>query len=171
MDPTKAIKGLTAAAAIAIPLIVISEGIREKAYLDPPGNPTICYGHTKGVKLGDVKTKEECVVLLAEDVRQKEAAVDRLLKVEVSPYVKAALIDFAYNAGEGALAQSSMLRYINAGNIRAGCEAFTRCTTDAQGRKSGWGCGFAGGVQYSALIKRRVEERDLCLKGVDPCQQ
>ena len=35
------------------------EGLRLKAYLCPAGIPTIGYGHTKGVVLGQVCTKEE----------------------------------------------------------------------------------------------------------------
>ena len=46
------IRAAVAAATISIATIVVStyEGIETKAYLDPVGIPTICYGHTATAK-------------------------------------------------------------------------------------------------------------------------
>ena len=41
-----------------------AEGLRLSAYLCPAGIPTIGYGHTKGVKLGDTCTKEQAEIIL-----------------------------------------------------------------------------------------------------------
>ena len=40
---------LVLATALAVP----AEGLRQKAYKDPVGIPTVCFGSTKGVKMGD----------------------------------------------------------------------------------------------------------------------
>lgn len=162
----KILASFTGALALAASLAIPFEGEYHVTYLDPPGIPSICFGHTTGVKVGDKATREQCVVYLKEDLQQKQAAVNRLLKRQVSPYVEGALIDFAYNAGEGNLAASSMLRKINAGDIRGGCEAFAACEILPDGRKSGWGCGFAQGLELNGLKKRRIAERDMCLQGV-----
>lgn len=154
------------ATALAATMIMGFEGKSLVAYLDPPKIPTICYGHTSGVKLGDTATDQECVVFLQQDMLQKEHGVNRLLKVPVSPYVKAALIDFAYNVGEGALASSTALRHINAGRILEGCNALETCVKAQDGRMVGYGCGWAGGVMYKGLQKRRQAEAEMCRKGI-----
>ena len=53
--------------ALTLSLISGFEGVRQAAYLDPVGVPTVCFGHTQGVMLGDTKTLEECHDLLAEE--------------------------------------------------------------------------------------------------------
>lgn len=162
----KALKGMGVAVGIAAAIAIPFEGEKLIAYLDPPGIPSICYGHTQDVKLGDKATHEECVVHLGQDMQQKEKAVNRLLKRKVSPYVKGALIDFAYNTGEGNLATSSILRKINAGDIAGGCKRIIACDTLPSGKKAGYGCGFSKGVEYNGLKRRRLEEYNTCMKGV-----
>lgn len=44
------------------------EGLRLKAYIDTVGVRTIGYGHTKGVKKGDVITREQAEAFLDEDI-------------------------------------------------------------------------------------------------------
>ena len=46
--------------AVAVSVVGGFEGLRQSAYLDPVSIPTICYGETRGVKLGDTRTKAEC---------------------------------------------------------------------------------------------------------------
>jgi len=49
------------------------EGLRNQAYPDIVYGwdlPTICYGHTKGVKRGDYKTDEECEELFKQDMKE-----------------------------------------------------------------------------------------------------
>lgn len=58
-------KGAGAAIVLALPMVAHYEGLRTKAYLDAVGVPTICWGETENVKLGDVKTKEECDKMLS----------------------------------------------------------------------------------------------------------
>ena len=47
------------------PLQVASESVRNHVYLDLVGVPTICFGHTKGVSLGDHMTDAQCAALLS----------------------------------------------------------------------------------------------------------
>ncbi|MGK4387745.1 glycoside hydrolase family protein [Ectopseudomonas oleovorans] len=64
--------------AIALPLVGAHEGRNLAAYLDPVGIPTICYGSTAGVTLGQTRTAAECDALLAAELGEAIAAVDRL---------------------------------------------------------------------------------------------
>ena len=95
------------------------EGLRLKAYKCPAGVWTIGYGHTSAagspaVNPGMEITKEEAEEILKHDMVQYEAGVERLVKVELTQGQFDALVDFAYNAGVGALAKSTLLKKVNA---------------------------------------------------------
>lgn len=142
---------VTGALALGVAIVSQFEGLRTKAYLDPVGIPTICYGSTAGVKLGQTRTVEECKELLAGELGKSMAEVDRLVKVPLPDTRKAALGSFVYNVGETAFARSSMLRKLNAGDWRGACNELPR-----------WS--YAKGVQLPGLVKRRAAERELCLR-------
>lgn len=78
------------------------EGLRLEAYLDPVGVPTIGYGHTSGVKLGQKISQEQAEAFLAQDLKKAESAVDAL-KLPLNPNQKDALSSFTYNCGAGNL--------------------------------------------------------------------
>lgn len=65
----------------AIDLIKSFEGYRTRAYLCPAGQPTIGYGHTKGVQLGDTLGGEsEAVRLLQSDLQSHAERVSRVFR-------------------------------------------------------------------------------------------
>lgn len=143
---------------IAVPLIGKWEGLRTQAYLDIVGVPTICYGSTRGVSLGMVKTKAECDALLREEVAEyrdgwldyvTDEAQDRWLPAKRD----AAYTSLAYNVGIRAAGRSTATRRLNAGNIRGGCTAI------------GW-WNRAGNRVIRGLVNRRTEETELCMDGV-----
>lgn len=55
-----------------ISLIKQFEGCKLKAYRCPAGVPTIGYGHTKGVKMGQAITQEQAEEYLREDLEKYE---------------------------------------------------------------------------------------------------
>lgn len=81
------------------------EGFREKAYKDTGGVWTIGYGFTKGVKEGDTITREEAEKRLKEEIEAHSQYLKSLLAsgVKMSQNQYEALLDLAYNAGEGAV--------------------------------------------------------------------
>jgi lysozyme len=94
-----------------------------------PANPklaTACYGRLQGAKIGTHRTKPECDAQLREDLNKVSAQVSGLLRVKVTQGQFDALVDFAYNAGITNLANSSLLRYVNAGNFVAAGKEFNR---------------------------------------------
>ena len=111
------------AAALAGILIQTQEGRVYVPYHDPGnGTLTVCDGHTgPDIIPGHRYTDAECNAFLAKDEATAERAVDRLLKVPVSRFQKAALIDFAYNKGAGNLTKSTLLRKTNAGDEAGAC--------------------------------------------------
>lgn len=81
-------------------LIKKYEGCRLKAYLDPVGIPTIGYGHTSGVKLGQTITQAEAEAYLQKDVEKSEKAVDKYSSTyHWTQSQFDALVSFAYNIG------------------------------------------------------------------------
>lgn len=93
------------------------EALRLTAYLCPAKVMTIGYGTTriegKPVPAGLTITKEKAEQLLAHDSAQFVAAVNRLVTVRLNQNQFDALVSFAYNAGVGALQQSTLLSIIN----------------------------------------------------------
>ena len=67
--------------ALAVAFIGGWEGLRLTAYPDrlAGGLPTVCYGETRGVSLGDSHTKAECDATLEAAVVQFETGLDRCM--------------------------------------------------------------------------------------------
>lgn len=128
-------------------LIKKFEGCELKAYKCPAGVWTIGYGHTYGVKKGDIITKEQAEHWLNNELEKFTSYLENLLTVEVTENQFAALLSFIYNLGYNNLKNSTLLRKINSGDITASDE-FLRWNK-------------AGGVVLKGLIKRREEEKKL----------
>ena len=64
-------------------LIKKFEGCKLEAYLCAAGVPTIAWGRTKDVKMGDTCTQEEADAWLDEELEEYEAYVDKAVKVEL----------------------------------------------------------------------------------------
>lgn len=148
--PRRLVAGVATAITLAIPLIAGFEGKENSAYLDAVKVPTICYGHTAGVKVGDYKTDAQCWTLLVEDARVANAAIDRLVTVPLPDHVRASLISFVYNVGSGNFAGSTLLRKLNSGDIAGACNQLPRWV-------------YAKGVKLNGLVRRRSAERAVCL--------
>lgn len=131
-----------------IDLIKRFEGCRLKAYKCPANVWTIGYGHTGNVKPNDVITQEQAEELLKRDLISFENSVSKLIKIAVTQNEFDALVSFAFNVGVGALANSTLLKLLNAGNTKGASEQFGRWV-------------YAGNKVLEGLIKRRNAEREL----------
>ena len=90
------------------------EGLRLEAYLDAAGVPTIGYGHTHHVTLGDRLTEYWADQLLREDVRNVVRDISQLGVVRTQGQMDA-LVSFAFNLGIGRLLRSTLLKKIRSG--------------------------------------------------------
>lgn len=81
--------------------------------------PTIGYGCTRGVKMGDVWTREKAEQMLRVEIDAHAARVERLVTVELSQHEYDAVVSFDYNCG-GLTAKggkpSKALKRLNAGD-------------------------------------------------------
>ena len=125
-----------------------AEGLRLSAYLCPAGIPTIGYGHTKGVKLGDTCTREQAEKWLENDFFMAKQDVKAVVKVPLSENQLDALASFVFNLGARKLIQSTLLKKLHAGDYSGAAAEFDKWV-------------FAGKVKLNGLIKRRAKERKL----------
>ena len=143
----------------AVELIAVSEGLRLAAYRCPAGVPTIGWGETEGVQMGDTCTKEQADRWLCEDVTDRAKQVRELCKVAPSANELGAFVSLAYNIGMGAFAKSTALRQHNAGQHQAAARAIEL-----------WDKARVGGVlqPLPGLTARRAKERALYLTPDEP---
>ena len=93
------------------------EGLRLEASLDPAGVPTIGYGHTRGVRMGDRISRYWAEDLLRRDLRVAEDGVNALGVAKTQGQFDA-LVSFVFNLGIERLEQSTLLRRIRDGDSR-----------------------------------------------------
>lgn len=109
---------------IAAALVKKFEGCRLEAYRCPAGVPTIGYGHTVGVRLGTRITEEKADQLLTLDLEHFARELRPSIKVPVSRGQFIALLSFAFNVGVANAADSSVVKYLNAGKPEAAARSF-----------------------------------------------
>jgi len=129
------------------------EGLRQVAYRDPVGIPTICFGETQGVKLGQKATLEECQGMLIESLLKADDAVTQCTDVPLPPKRRAALVSFTYNVGGRAYCSSTLVAKLNAGDTVGACNQLLRWNK-------------AKGITLPGLTTRREKERSMCMDGL-----
>lgn len=121
------------------------ESCRLIAYQDQIGVWTIGWGHTRGVYEGMTCTQEQADAWLLADIAIYEQDVNTHVKVEINQQEFDALVDFAFNLGNGALNGSTLLRLLNAGDFSGAAKEFKK-----------WD--HAGGKIVAGLLRRRLAE-------------
>lgn len=149
-----------------------------KPYKCPAGIPTIGYGNTfyedgTKVKLTDPAiTKERAIAILKKAMDYFEKQVDAYTTDKVNQNQFDALVDFAYNAGVGALKASTLLKKVNANpndpTIRNEFMKWVYGGDGTKNKKDDDGDGLideAGEKQkLGGLVNRRKAEADLYFK-------
>jgi lysozyme len=129
-------------------LIKYYEQLRLKAYMPTPHDvPTIGYGHTKGVKMGDSCTKEQAERWLDEDCDFAEVAVNGV-GVELTQDQFDALVSLVFNIGSGNFASSTIRKLLRAGDMARAADQFPRWNKQK-------------GKVLNGLTARRAKERAL----------
>ena len=144
---------LAGAVGMAGVLVTNFEGRSLVAYLDPVGIPTICEGVTRGVRLDQTKSPAQCDALLQQELSIAMAGVDRNVTRPLPETRRAALASFVYNVGEPQFKASTLLRKLNAGDVRGACAELSRWV-------------YAKGTKLKGLVNRRAAERELCEVGL-----
>lgn len=108
----------------AVELIAQSEGCRLQAYRCPAGVPTIGWGETENVRMGDTCIQAQADLWLVTDLQRRTRTVEGLCTRTPTRNQLGALVSLAYNIGTEALRGSTALRQHNAGNDQAAARAF-----------------------------------------------
>ena len=134
---------------LAVDFVKRWEGFRERAYRCPAGVMTIGYGHTGGVKEGDVVTAYEAEALLLEDLQSTVERLAPYIHVLVSEGQFIALTSLAFNLGVQGMVRKCprLMRALNAREYEAAADEFLDVTN--------------GGIP--GLVRRREAERELFL--------
>lgn len=93
-------------------LMALPDG-RCTTYYCPAGKLTIGWGCTEGIKPGDVWTPAQAEAALRRELAKHEAAVMRLVSVNLNENQFSALVSFSYNVGSGNLQKSTLLKKLN----------------------------------------------------------
>jgi len=128
------------------------EELRLEAYLDGGGVPTIGWGHTKGVKLGQTITIEQAEQFIREDLQEAELCVERQVPYGLAPHQFDMLVSLVFNIGVSAFTKSTLLKKLDQSDIQGAADQFER-----------W-C-FDNGKKIKGLLRRRKAERVIFLEG------
>ena len=149
---------------MCIPFVMDFEGNEPVGYADPIGIPTAGYGHTgSDVIIGKWYSEAQTKGWLKEDLSDAASTVEKCAPSSIDVFQRAAFISFAFNVGPGKKGvkdgfcvlksgkQPSHLRYAFAGNKEKSCNALLAWNK-------------AGGKVLKGLTRRRIAERDLCMR-------
>ena len=126
-------------------LIKKFEGVEYNAYKCAAGVWTIGYGHTAGVKEGDLVCQREAEEILDQDIKEFEGYVKDSVTVDLDQNQFDALVSWVFNLGPANLKASTMLKVLNSSdfdNVPAQIKRWNK----------------AGGKVLEGLIRRREAE-------------
>ena len=137
-------------------LLKTLEGFKGKPYPDSGGKMTVGYGHLivkgDGVAIGDIIDQVKATELLTRDVQKAVDCVNNCVTSTINQNQFDALVIFAYNVGNHALQNSTLLKKLNAKDFN---EAFNQFLVWDKVRSNGM---F---VEVNGLKNRRLAEQKL----------
>jgi lysozyme len=136
--------------ATALVAIALHEGYKDMAYIPTPGDvPTIGFGTTGGVKLGDKTTPTQALSRAMVDIQKFEGAVKSCVQVPLTQGEYDAYISLSYNIGSSAFCNSTLVKRLNQSEYALACQEILRWNR------------FQG-KELAGLTKRRQEEYLKC---------
>lgn len=159
--PRNTLAALTLSAAALVGL-VMQEGYTDRAVIPVKGDvPTIGFGTTGGVKMGDTITPPKALARALTDVQKFEGALKQCVTVPLHQHEYDAFVVFSYNVGSAAFCRSGIVKKLNAGDYPGACREILRWTY-FQGKN----CAAPENARLcGGLAKRRQEEYRQCMGG------
>lgn len=149
--PRTALAALTLSAS-ALVGIAVHESYRGDAYL-PTANdvPTLGFGTTAGVKMGDKTTPDRALVRLLADADRYQRDLKACIgDVPMYQHEWDAYVSWAYNVGTGAACKSTLVRKLQAGDYPGACAELLRWDKQT-------------GITLRGLTVRRQAEYKTCM--------
>jgi lysozyme len=136
---------------VALIGLLVAEGFRDHAYIPVAGDvPTIGFGTTENVKMGDKVTVTQALNRAMVDVQKFEGAIKSCVKVPLHQYEYDAYTSLAYNIGSGAFCRSTLVKLLNQEKYLEACKQILR-----------WD--FFKGKPLRGLTVRREKEYQQCI--------
>jgi len=109
--------------------------------------------YPNGIKVmkGDTCTEAQAKTYMAHDLKKFEATVNKAVTVQLNQNQFDALVSLAYNIGTNAFSKSTLVKKLNANDIRGAADQFDVWVN-------------AGGKRMQGLVNRRTVEKALFLK-------
>lgn len=150
MTNRTAITSLTLSAAAFVSLIV-AEGWTEKAIIPVKGDvPTIGFGTTDSVKLGDKTDPVASVKMAFRDITKFEGTLKQCVKVPLSQIEYDSWVQFTYNIGASAFCKSTAVKLLNEGRYQEACNEMLKWV-------------YVKGNKVQGLVNRRQKEHAQCI--------
>lgn len=128
------------------------EGFSPIAYIPIAGDvPTIGFGSTEGVQMGDTISVPQALERLMRDVDRHESAIHRCVHVPLTQGEYDAYTSLAYNIGSGAFCSSTLVKKLNEEDYEGACLEIKRWV-------------YSGGRKVQGLVNRRESEYLRCIE-------
>ena len=139
------VAGLVLSAA-ALVGIVAHEGYSDTAYFPVPGDvPTIGFGTTTDVKIGDRTNPIKALDRALKDVSKFEGAIKQCVTAPLHQFEYDAYVSLSYNIGARAFCGSTLVRKLNALDYAGACREILKWDR------------FQGGTLRGLTIRRQAE--------------
>lgn len=126
--------------------IVAHEGYSSSAYFPVPGDvPTIGFGTTGGVKIGDKTNPIQALDRALKDVSKFEGAIRLCVTAPLHQYEYDAYVSLSYNIGARAFCGSTLVRKLNALDYAGACREILKWDK------------FQGGALRGLTLRRQSE--------------
>lgn len=168
---TRTAIGALALSAAAFVSILTREGYTDNAVIPTKGDvPTVGFGTTGGVKMGDRITPVKAAQRALRDAQVYEGAIRRCVKANLYPKEYDLYVKFSYNVGETnfcysrdkagkVTGPSTLVTRLNAGDYAGACNAILLYKYAA-----GYDCSTPGNKRCAGVWTDRLEAHAICME-------
>ncbi|RSZ60048.1 lysozyme [Massilia atriviolacea] len=135
------------------------EGYTDTVVIPTKGDvPTIGFGTTGGVKMGDRTTPVKAAQRALLDVRTYEGAIKQCVRAPLTQAEYDVYVDLTYNIGSAAFCGSTIVKRLNVGDYRAACDAILLYRFAA-----GYDCSTPGNKRCAGVWTDRQRSHAQCV--------
>ena len=140
--------------------ILAREGYTNNAIIPTKGDvPTVGFGTTGGVRMGDATTPVKAVQRALTDSQQFEGALKQCVKVPLHQAEYDVYVDLSYNIGARNFCKSSIPLKLNAGQYVAACDTILEFKYAA-----GYDCSTPGNRRCAGVWTDRQRQHGQCME-------
>lgn len=166
MSDNRSIIAALALSATGLVGIAVHEGYTSKAVPDAVKGtkvPTIGFGTTAGVKMGDTTTPVLALQRKLQDLQGYQIALQRCIQVPLYQHEFDAYMDLAYNIGPTAFCNSTVVKRLAVKDYLGACNAILKFK-----KVGGVDCSTPGNKVCPGLWARRLKTHSQCLGQTQP---